>query len=704
MGTYKTNWQLTETVMPEDMNRIEGNIKGNNTELVKLKENLREGFEDRDKEISKKAAKEDVILKVPIPADRNCNSFKNLNSFCVFDTGAGAFKNTPEGTLDIGTSRVFMLINKGYNQGRFQQEFINLYPQDRITRYVRNFNADGNGIWGNWYKVYDEANKPTPNDIGTYTKQEIDNKDTSTLNNAKTYADENFLTKAPIRLYKKDLNTITDPGRYVCANCTNAPTTYGRMDVLVWNDYKSAKWITQIFYSDVSNKVFTRCSTKVDATAWTTWAEMYSSMNKPTANDVGTYTKDEIDSKDTTTLNNAKTYADGKFKVKEPTTFSKQDQYVAVRTPNRKTGEYYEFWDPDNSWADIRCGELYAKGYNKVYHTANKPTPADIGASPSNHNHDNAYLGRKGEINSSTDFNTITEAGMYKVQNITASTPNSPIKAIPNLYAFGILLVFKSNVESEDRVLQVYYPHQAWQSTKIPISRMKNNNDWTPWSKVTEGLTASDVGARPSNWNPTWNDVQDKPSSFPPSNHNHDNRYLPLVNGSTNESYKLQKKFIEVGVDDTKIIEIGVGPTDIYIHNTKSDKYFALKDNGELLYDGKKVLRDIQGSPLWQGFHHMAGKETVTPSKPLSQCNNGWVLVWSDWDDGVGTQDWNFCFTYIPKNTPWKNGKNHTFPLSAGEDTWAIKTLYVYDTYFRGNDTNKNGGNYDVILRAVLEY
>ncbi|WP_164690260.1 hypothetical protein [Paraclostridium sordellii] len=30
MGTYKTNWKLTETVMPEDFNRIEENIKENN--------------------------------------------------------------------------------------------------------------------------------------------------------------------------------------------------------------------------------------------------------------------------------------------------------------------------------------------------------------------------------------------------------------------------------------------------------------------------------------------------------------------------------------------------------------------------------------------------------------------------------------------------------------------------------------------------
>lgn len=188
------------------------------------------------------------------------------------------------------------------------------------------------------------------------------------------------------------------------------------------------------------------------------------------------------------------------------------------------------------------------------------------------------------------------------------------------------------------------------------------------------------------------------------SNHNHDDSYIKKKVGSTNESLKFETKYIEVGQDPKKLVEVGVGPTDTYLHNTKSDKYLALKDDGRIVYDNKKVLTDIQGKPLWEGFHHMSANETVTPSKPLSQCNNGWVLVWSDFDDGVGPQNWNVCYAHIPKNTIFKGGQNTTLPLTAGESTWAIKTLYVYDTYFRGNDTNKKDGNYDVVLRAVLEY
>lgn len=404
---------------------------------------------------------DNYMRKVDIPSDRDCNSFKEINVFCVFDTGSGDFKNTPEGTLPQGSCRVFLLINRGFTTTRFQQEFINLYPQDRVTRHVRNFNADGNGNWGTWWKVYDEANKPTPNDIGAWSSS--------------------------------DVSQATQPYKVVQRDSTG--------DV-------NARLLRSSYQDD--------------------------------------------------------NYINGA---------------IAFRT-NNKDDNYTRY--------------------------CNNPSAVRewLSASPSNHNHDNVYLGRKGEINDSTDFNTITEAGMYKVQNITANTPNSPIKAIPNLYAFGILLVFKSNVESEDRVLQIYYPHQAGGSTKIPISRMKNNYDWTPWERVTNGLTASDVGARPSNWNPTWDDVQNKPSKFPPSDHNHDGRYLPLVNGSTNESYKLQKKFIEVGADDTKIVELGVGPTDTYIHNTKSNKYLALKDDGRLFYNNKEVCDrgHFTGDPGLNGY------------------------------------------------------------------------------------------------------
>ena len=165
MSKYKTNWQLDETVLPEDMNRIEENIKENSNTFTEFKKEYDANSTQKDENIKLKAAKEDVVLKVVPPKDRDCNSFKKVNAFCVFDTGAGDFKNTPEGTLAYGSARVFLLVNRGLNNSRMQQEFINIYPENNITRWVRNYNGDGVVRWGNWYKVYDGANKPTLSEL-----------------------------------------------------------------------------------------------------------------------------------------------------------------------------------------------------------------------------------------------------------------------------------------------------------------------------------------------------------------------------------------------------------------------------------------------------------------------------------------------------------------------------------------------------------
>lgn len=175
-------------------------------------------------------------------------------------------------------------------------------------------------------------------------------------------------------------------------------------------------------------------------------------------------------------------------------------------------------------------------------------------------------------------------------------------------------------------------------------------------------------------------------------------RYIPKTGGDVDGRLNLG--------DSNHRLTMGVGSTDAAIGNTKSGKWLQLRDDGDLTYSGEKILRNAQSSPLWQGYHHMAKSESVTPSKKLSQCNNGWVIVWSDWNDGGKGENFNFVYSYVPKNTPWKSGQNHTFPLSAGEGDkgYTCKTLYIYDDKFTGHDTNKQGSAYDIVVRAVLEY
>lgn len=127
----------------------------------------------------------------------------------------------------------------------------------------------------------------------------------------------------------------------------------------------------------------------------------------------------------------------------------------------------------------------------------------------------------------------------------------------------------------------------------------------------------------------------------------------------------------------------------------------------------KNMLNDQ--SLLWGGAVYPMSADTITPSKKLSECPNGWILVWSDYDVGVGTNDYQFVFTFVPKTFPGM------FPGSTASayfqiptflaDTYTvttIKQLTFTDSTIRGNDINKNGHTAvqsdDAVLRRVLAF
>lgn len=77
--------------------------------------------------------------------------------------------------------------------------------------------------------------------------------------------------------------------------------------------------------------------------------------------------------------------------------------YVDIGTQNTTYAHYNT--DRPNHWFNTTVrvnGEIYAgSNYSqRVYHTGYKPSPADIGASDSNHNHDTAYLGKTAKAES----------------------------------------------------------------------------------------------------------------------------------------------------------------------------------------------------------------------------------------------------------------------------------------------------------------
>lgn len=138
-------------------------------------------------------------------------------------------------------------------------------------------------------------------------------------------------------------------------------------------------------------------------------------------------------------------------------------------------------------------------------------------------------------------------------------------------------------------------------------------------------------------------------------------------------------------------------------------------------FKGWKCLYDASPTSmiLWSGSAYMQSTnstpQVVTPSKKLSQCRTGWMLLWSDYDPGDGANNSDFCTTFIPKYTPsggtW-GGKAFycDIPMYVGSDATdlstekrCIKPIYVHDDCLKGSYQNTSGGRNDVVLRAIYE-
>ncbi|SMQ75977.1 hypothetical protein SAMN05444673_2595 [Bacillus sp. OV166] len=141
--------------------------------------------------------------------------------------------------------------------------------------------------------------------------------------------------------------------------------------------------------------------------------------------------------------------------------------------------------------------------------------------------------------------------------------------------------------------------------------------------------------------------------------------------------------------------------------------------NNNLLAIDEKITKLIENAQtvLWTGAGYPPAASTITPTKKLSECKNGWILRWSDYDPGVGSNDYDFYESPVFKQRGVSaNGKSEMFEiptsLSATTSSYVNKRLYIYDDKIVGHDDNSVGGNgssasygsNDVVLREIVEF
>ncbi|MGZ7485528.1 pyocin knob domain-containing protein [Vibrio parahaemolyticus] len=191
------------------------------------------------------------------------NNYTLTGSYDVYDVRSATNRppNADFGTLDV--------IGRGTASNSFVTQIFT--RKTDCSQYIRTRN-DGSFEWTSWKKIYSEALKPTAAELGVAvclpSSQSVD---------LDTY------------------DTISKSGFYsISGNTSNWPFGSSGGSLIV-SAHGNGDYITQLAFAATSN--LTKIRTKTRG-VWSSWYTVYTSINKPTASEVGALSKT---SDDTTT-------------------------------------------------------------------------------------------------------------------------------------------------------------------------------------------------------------------------------------------------------------------------------------------------------------------------------------------------------------------------------------------------------------------
>ena len=151
-----------------------------------------------------------------------------------------------------------------------------------------------------------------------------------------------------------------------------------------------------------------------------------------------------------------------------------------------------------------------------------------------------------------------------------------------------------------------------------------------------------------------------------------------------------------------KIASLGPIETDQHIWAKTT-----ISSEGAMYESGRRVHADWTPPELWSGATYMTGTQTITPSKSLANCRNGWMLAWSDYTNGVAN-NYDWVFTPIPK-TAISAGVNgmHAIVANSNAANAPMLSKYIYvgtGTSIVGQNNNNVAGLDNIVLRKVYEW
>lgn len=164
------------------------------------------------------------------------------------------------------------------------------------------------------------------------------------------------------------------------------------------------------------------------------------------------------------------------------------------------------------------------------------------------------------------------------------------------------------------------------------------------------------------------------------------------------------------------------------IHKTNKDSGYSISwilafgSNGSVYTNyetsptgmtGWKCIYDAAPGRLWSGAKLVKANETITPTKKLSECAHGWILMWSDWNvETSEPSETDIATTLVPKKNALGNNWTGqslyallpTYVTTAQAVTIACKRLNIYNNRITGFALNNAEPANDVVLRAIYEY
>ncbi|BBM18323.1 hypothetical protein G15_1988 [Enterococcus avium] len=110
------------------------------------------------------------------------------------------------------------------------------------------------------------------------------------------------------------------------------------------------------------------------------------------------------------------------------------------------------------------------------------------------------------------------------------------------------------------------------------------------------------------------------------------------------------------------------------------------------------------GDQLWSGGMYMSASHTITPSKKMTDCLNGWVLEFQGYNNGAPTNG-DYSYVYVPKVHAINHNGGVISAIICGHNGGIFrKILYVFNDKITGHNNNAVSPATTAILSGVYAF